>query len=369
MFTAILAILAGVSSSISKMLTLFKDRKFVATIPAEIREIWGNYIYYASALPAMPYWGFFANNRLNAYRVLVNKGIDNYIKGGPAEYLPFGFSSWMKQDIENKKAFGTTEFAYQTALLFASKTTYKALRRCFKVGCKFAPIEFHERYRAAKKAKNYAELEKWLTEQYQQKTVVNTYLLGVLLGTIQEKFPEGFEKFQKFLDVKAYGFYAGVMSAVKGAVDAGLKVLAVVGISEGAAKASDLSKEQVQQLAGSMALTSEDVTKMVDAGFLDIDDVDELVAGLDNLNSQYNMNKDIKDNSTKNGLLADNVKKPRIIQPPIVTLREAKQFKLDNRDALKKPRTFDLKSLLLLLLPFGSIVLVGYLVYKFIIKK
>jgi hypothetical protein len=97
--------------------------------------------------------------------------------------------------------------------------------------------------------------------------------------------------------------------------------------------------------------------------------VDELVAGLDDLNSQYNMKKDFKDNSSKNGLLADNVKKPRITQPRIVTPQEAKQFKLDNRDALKKPRAFDFKSLLLLLLPFGSLVLVGYLVYKFIIKK
>lgn len=364
MFTAILAILAGVSSSISKMLTLFKDRKFVATIPAEIREAWGNYIYYASALPAMPYWGFFANDRLLAYRS-ANKDVESYIKHAPAEYLPFGFSSWMKQDIENKKAFGTSEFAYQTALLFASKSTYKALKRCFKVGCKFAPIEFHERYRAAKKAKNYAELEKWLQDECEKKTVTNTYLLGVLLGTIQKDFSEGYEKFQKFLNPKSYGFYAGVMMSVQGAIDAGLKVLGVVDTAGGDVKFKDLSKEQIQQLASSMALTSEDVVAMVDAGFLEDDDKDELLMGLTDLDVQYGTKTVFNAGGVKSNLINNlSFKHPVVIAP-----KDSKTVKLDNRDLLKKPRTFDFKSLVLLLLPFGSVVLVGYLVYKFIIKK
>lgn len=376
MFTAILAILAGVSSSISKMLALLKDRKFVATIPVQIREFWGNYIYFASPLPAMPYWGFFANDRYKILKTYQNlNDVERYIKGAPAEYLPFGFSTWMKTDIENKKAFGTTEFAYQTALLFKSKSTYKALKRCFKVGCRFAPYEFHERYRAAKKAKNYTELEKWLVEQCEQKTVTNTYLLGVLLGTIKKDFPDGFDAFQKFLNTKSYGFIAGVMSSVQGAVDAGLKALGVVDITGGGdVKFKNLSPAQIQQLAGSMALTSDDVIKMVDAGYLDSDDVDELNAGLNDLNRQYGGVKTssgsepntFSTTGVKSGLLANNVKKP--LHPLIVSSTQAKEFKVNNA-SLIKPRTFDFKSLLLLLLPFGSLILVGVLIYKFVIKK
>jgi len=373
MLTVLLTFMAFISSIIDATSKLLADRKFVLTIPQPLRQFWFNYIYFASPLPFLPYWGFFKNQRSQSVQSasVIDKALmpDYAIKYADLKDIPFALSTWLVSDIQNKRAFGTSEFAYKSALKSKSKTAYKALKRCFKVGCRFSPYEFHEHYRAAKKIGDYSALEKWLTDEYNKKVTVNTYLLNVLLGTFQRDFPEGFEKIQKFLDVKNYSFLAELKEASKFHLDTILKVVGVAEVTNGVENLSGLTKEQLFQIAGAMALTPEDVTKMLDAGFLDSDDVDDLNAGLIDLNAQYGMTTIDKNTGTKSGLLADNVKKPRPFLKPIVNPKDAKEFKLNNRDQLKKPRTIDFKSLLLLLLPFGSVVLVGYLVYKFIIKK
>jgi len=339
MIVAIILIISAFTLSINQSIQAGKDRKLIKSLPEELRNLWANYIYYASPLPIGSYFGWFRNDRTKSGESVI------------AEFYPFQFSTWLKKDLKDKNAWCENSYGYQLILLSLHYPSYKLLKKCFRVGCRFTPHEYHEKYKAAKKAKNFNILEDFLTEQLELKTNLNSFLLGVLLNTAETQQPELYEKFNTLSDTKDYGFWAVQIKTFKNIAKSAVQSIGLTSTLSGFEKIADLSGADLKNIASSMQFTAGEVQNMVTAGLIDQEDADEVIKGINELNSNYNMAQ--KDGTGVTSKLGGS---------HTLNMKSTVERMTNKSESIK--RQFNLSLAFLV----GGLSLLGFLVYKYFKK-